>query len=80
MKRTTVFADESLLKALLDIAHHERSSLAAVIRRSLEEFVERRQGSGTLPSCAGIGRSGRKDIAERAEELLWTSPHSKRKS
>jgi hypothetical protein len=80
MKRTTIFADESLLKALLDIAHHERSSLASIIRRALEEFVGRRQGTGTLPSCAGIGRSGRKDIAERAEELLWTSPHAKRKS
>jgi hypothetical protein len=80
MKRTTIFADESLLKALLDIAHHERSSLASIIRRALEEFVGRRQGTDTLPSCAGIGRSGRKDIAERAEELLWTAPHAKRKS
>ena len=80
MKRTTIFADESLLKSLLDIAQRERSSLASVIRRALEEFVGRRQGAGTLPSCTGIARSGRKDIAERAEELLWTSPHPKRKS
>jgi predicted transcriptional regulator len=80
MKRTTIFADESLLKSLHDIAQRERSSLAAVIRHALEDFVGRRQGTGALPFCAGIARSGRKDIAERAEELLWTSPHPKRKS
>jgi hypothetical protein len=80
MKRTTIFAEELLLRALQEIARAERSSLAAVIRRALEEFVGRRQGTRTLPSCIGVGRSGRKDIAERAEELLWTSPHSKRKA
>jgi hypothetical protein len=79
MRRTTIFADESLLKALVNIARADHSSLASVIRRALEEFVGRRQGAGALPSCVGIGQSGRKDIAERAEELLWTSPHAKRK-
>ena len=80
MKRTTIFADEPLIRALHDIARAEQSSLASVIRRALEEFVGRRQGSGILPSCVGIARSGRKDIAERAEDLLWTSPHLKHKS
>lgn len=75
MKRTTIFADESLLKALQSIASKEQTTLSATIRKALEEFVGRRQGSGSLPSFLGIGRSGRKDVAERAEELLWTAPH-----
>lgn len=80
MKRTTVFADESLLDMLQDIAYRERSTLAGIIRRALEEFVGRRQKNGSLPSFVGIGRSGRNDIAERAEELLWTAPRRRRKA
>jgi hypothetical protein len=80
MKRTTVFADESLMKTLQEIARREHRSLSATIRMALEEFVERRHAPGSLPSFVGIGRSGRKDIAERAEELLWTAPHAEPKS
>lgn len=80
MKRTTIFADESLLRALREIAYQERSTLAAITRRALEEFVGRRQKTGSLPSFIGIGRSGRKDIAERAEELLWTASHRRHKA
>ncbi|WP_447599795.1 ribbon-helix-helix protein, CopG family [Nitrospira sp. Nam80] len=54
MKKTTIFAEEPLLRALHDIARAEQSSLASVIRRALEEFLGRHQGSGILPSCAGI--------------------------
>ncbi|MGE3151166.1 MAG: ribbon-helix-helix domain-containing protein [Nitrospiraceae bacterium] len=79
MKRTTIFADEALLDALRHIAKKERISLSGAIRRALEEFVDRHQGSGALPSFLGIGRSGRKDIAERVEELLWTAPHKLKK-
>ena len=79
MKRTTIFAEESLLVALKDIAGKEKTSVAAVVRAALEDYVGRRHGAGPLPSFLGIGRSGRKDVAERAEELLWAAPHRKRK-
>lgn len=79
MKRTTIFADESLLDALQHIARKERMSVSATIRRALEEFADRHQGAGVLPSFLGIARSGRKDIAERVEELLWTAPRSRSK-
>jgi hypothetical protein len=78
MKRTTIFADESLLEALQNLARRERRSLSAVVRAALEEYVGKRQPAH-LPSFLGIGRSGRKDIAERAEELLWGAPHAPRK-
>lgn len=80
MKRTTIFADESLLAALQKLAHKQHTSLAAIIRTALEQFVSQQEAAGPLPSFLGIGRSGRKDVSERAEELLWTAPHRSRKT
>ncbi len=79
MKRTTIFADESLLEALRKIASKEHMSVSAAIRTAIEEYVGRRQPARALPSFLGVGRSGRKDIAEHAEEFLWTSPHRTKK-
>lgn len=80
MKRTTIFADESLLDVLRTIARKEQMSLSATIRTALEEFAGRRLAKKALPSFLGIGRSGRKDIAERAEEFLWAAVPARRKA
>ncbi len=69
MKRTTVFASEETLFALRAIANEEGVSLAAIIRKALETFVAQRRASKPL-SIVGVGRSGRRDVAERSEELL----------
>ncbi len=71
MKRTTIFADESMLDALKEIARMEGVSIAEVIRQALNRFIADRQRNKRLPSILGIGQSGRKDIAERFEKLLW---------
>ena len=70
MKRTTVFADENVLQKLKAIAKRENSTLAEVTRKALNEFVSRRRRKRSRLSLIGVGRSGRKDVAERAEELL----------
>jgi metal-responsive CopG/Arc/MetJ family transcriptional regulator len=70
MKRTTVFADEDVLKRLREIAKRENSSLSEVARKALHEYVSRRRPKRSRLSLIGVGRSGRKDVAERAEELL----------
>jgi len=70
MKRTTVFADDDLLKKLSAIAKRENSTLAEVTRKALKEYVSRRGRKRSRLSLIGIGRSGRKDVAERAEALL----------
>lgn len=70
MKRTTIFADEETLLALRSIAKEEGVSLAEVIRKALEAFVAQHRSSRPPLSIVGIGRSGRHDVAERAEELL----------
>jgi len=70
MRRTTVFADDDVLKKLQQIAKRENSTLAEVTRKALHEYVSRRRPKRTRLSLIGIGRSGRKDVAGRAEELL----------
>lgn len=77
MKRTTVFADEELLGTLKHIADEEGVSIAEITRRALHRFVALRQRSKKEISFLEIGRSGRKDVAERCEELLWTKAESK---
>lgn len=73
MKRTTIFAEEVLIKSLREIAGNKRTSLSSTIRQALEEFVSRHHGEKPLPSFVGIGQSGRNDVAEHAEELLWNA-------
>ena len=70
MKRTTVFADDDVIKKLREIAKRENCTISEVTRKALNEFVSRRGRKRSRLSLIGVGRSGRKDVAERAEELL----------
>jgi hypothetical protein len=49
-----------------------KEPVAALVRVALKQFVdqEKKERPGTL-SFVGIGRSGRRDTAERHEDLLW---------
>ena len=71
MKRTTIFADESMLDALKEIARREDVSIAEVIRQALNRYIADRQSNERLPLILGIGQSGRKDVSECFEKLLW---------
>jgi metal-responsive CopG/Arc/MetJ family transcriptional regulator len=70
MKRTTVFADDDVMKKLKEIAKRENSTVSEVTRKALNEFISRRARRRSRLSLIGIGRSGRKDVAERSEDLL----------
>ncbi len=70
----------SLVNALKEIARMEGVSIAEVIRQALNRFIADRQSNKRLPSILGIGQSGRKDIAERFEELLWKETPSNKDS
>lgn len=71
MKRTTIFADDTLLNEMKHLALQEKRSVAEVIREAMEQYVQaRRKPAGKL-SFIGIGESGRSDVAEKSEELLW---------
>jgi hypothetical protein len=78
MKRTTIFADEATLEALRRFAREDGGSIADLIRQALARFVAERDTPRKLPSLVGIGRSGRKDIADRHEELLWRKARRRR--
>ncbi|HSB81531.1 MAG TPA: ribbon-helix-helix protein, CopG family [Candidatus Methylomirabilis sp.] len=70
MRRTTVFVEDKVLDALRAIARRRGITLAEVTREALSAYVSKRRDGGKSLSIIGIGRSGRRDIAERAEELL----------
>jgi hypothetical protein len=70
MRRTTIFADEDVLRRLREIAKRENMTLSDAIRTALDRYVSRRQPKRSRLSLIGIGRSGRRDVAEHAEELL----------
>jgi dephospho-CoA kinase len=70
MRRTTVFAEDSVLDALRAIARRRGITLAEVTREALSAYVFKHRGHRKPLSIIAIGRSGRRDIAEHAEELL----------
>ena len=78
MKRTTIFVPEPLERDLQLYARSERKPVAWVVREALAEYLGARRPASALPSFAGIGASGRADIAERHEELLWSEPRRAR--
>jgi predicted NBD/HSP70 family sugar kinase len=72
MKRATFFADEQHMDELKEIAREERKTLASVVREATALYVrEKRKRKKRKLSIVGIGSSGRGDVAEKHEELLW---------
>ncbi len=71
MRRTTIFADDHLLDEIKDLAKQEKRSVAELIRDALGQYISTKRGPAKRLSIIGIGKSGRKDIAEKHEELLW---------
>lgn len=70
MKRTTISAEEELIKEIKDIANEENRSVAEVIREALEIYINQKRKKKRL-SFISIGNSEKKDIAKNHEELLW---------
>ncbi|MBI2616402.1 MAG: ribbon-helix-helix protein, CopG family [Gemmatimonadetes bacterium] len=76
MKRTTVFVDEALLRRFQAHARRHGMTFAGAVREALRAYLATAQASpGRLPAVAGRFASGRSDVAERADELLWQEPH-----
>jgi predicted transcriptional regulator len=79
MKRTTVFLDEALERDLLAIAREEKRPMAWVVREAIAAYVATREPADKPAlSFIGAGASGRNDIAERHEELLWREARASR--
>lgn len=56
------------------MARERGTPVASLVREALAAYVARAQEAPTL-SFIGAGASGRSDVAERHEELLWREPH-----
>ncbi len=71
MKRTTIFADDSLMDEIKEISKEENRSVAEIVREAMQNYIKQKRHGKKRLSFIGIGDSGRKDIAEKHEELLW---------
>lgn len=68
-ERTTVTLPRQLARMLRTEAQRSGRSVSALVRDAVRAYLEGR-ASPPLPSFGGVGRSGREDVSERAEELL----------
>jgi predicted transcriptional regulator len=69
VEKSTVYLDPTDYRRLRAMAEAANRPAAELIREAVAEYV-RRHGGAPQPSSLGAGRSGRGDLAERAEELL----------
>ncbi len=72
MKRTTIVADESILLELKHRALREGRPVSDLIREALNNYLRTNKtiNKKRALSFVGTGKSGRKDISERSEEIL----------
>jgi len=71
MRRTTIFADDNLINEIKEISKEENRSVADILREAMQDYIKQKKHKKKRISFIGIGSSGRRDIAERHEELLW---------
>lgn len=71
MRRTTIFADDDLLNEMKSLSAEENRSVAEIVREAMEEYVKRKRKTARKFSFVGIGNSGRRNVAEEHERLLW---------
>lgn len=67
--KTTVYLDSDDYLRLKKVAGQLGRTPAALIREAVGEYA-RREGSPRRPKSLGMGRSGRGDLSEKAEDLL----------
>lgn len=67
--KTTVYLDAADYRRLKALAEAEGRSAAELVRAAVKEYAERRSVRAR-PRSLGAFRSGRADLAERADELL----------
>jgi hypothetical protein len=69
MQKTTVYMDEGTYRRLKQIARARRRPPAEMVREAVAEFTAR-HAPHRKPRSIGAFKSGRRDLGQRAEELL----------
>ena len=72
MKRTTIFADDALLAQVKKASARENKSVAQFMREALKSHVDKQHPGADRFSFIGKYKSGRTDVAEKHEQLLWS--------
>jgi hypothetical protein len=75
MKRTTIFAEESLLRQLRAAAHRRGISAAQLVREALNAYLFEGTQKTRVPSIAGRYSSGQSETSEKVDQFLWSDPH-----
>jgi predicted transcriptional regulator len=73
MKRTTIFVQDELERELRALARRHGRPMASLVREALEQYVVAGREAPARPGFVAAGRSGRHDIAERHEDLLFAA-------
>ena len=78
MKRTTIFIDDGDERDLKALAERKGEPMASLVREAIADYLVRQGSEVRELSFLAAGRSGRSDVAERHEELLWRdlAPHA----
>jgi predicted transcriptional regulator len=66
--KTTVYLDADDYRRLQALARAERRPAAELVREAVSQYTRRK--ASARPASLGAGHSGRRDVSERAEELL----------
>ena len=69
MQKTTVYLEEDAYRRLKQIARSRRRPPAEMVREAVAEYAARHAPRRKARSV-GAGHSGRRDLAQRAEEML----------
>jgi hypothetical protein len=68
-RKTTVYLEAEDYERLKAVARRQGRAPAELIREAVREYAKRHGGS-RRPRSIGAGRSGRRNLSERAEALL----------
>lgn len=72
MKRTTLFIEPQLERELQALARRQGRPMASLVREAVAQYVTAARVEGTARlGFVAAGRSGRTDVADRHEELLF---------
>jgi len=68
--KTTVYLDADVYRRIQRLAREQDRSAAELVREAVAEYAQRRAPAPAAPRSLGAGRSGLRNLSERAEELL----------
>lgn len=73
--KTTVYLDAAAYRRLQALARGQGRTAAELVREAVSQYVTR-AAAPPRPTSVGIGRSGRRNLSERAEALLRRRPRT----